>query len=323
MNVAFVLALACTPTQTPALTCAEALVDRGSLRGGPAITQSFEVVNRGAAELAIVHSQPSCGCLAPQISSRALKPGQSAAVRIHIGTLSQPEGENLWTVRIFYRIAGSEVDRTLDLQVKAKLTREVGIEPAALRLAGKPGLAHEITLTDLRAKPLEISGVATSSGRISAIIEQEWQAAGRGWQRKIRVMLTPECPTGKSEEIVQIFSLDPDYREMRLSVTVVRTDRQRFQVTPGEFTIDARAHSPAGATVLIRDPEGQPIEIEQAEPADPALVCHFAPGPLKVIAISLATKEGQTPMRFSVLRVYVKQPMAQTVNIPVTFSSGK
>src|SRR5439155_10815963 len=141
------------------------------MRGGPMLRQQFEVVNRGDAMLAIVHVQPSCGCLAPRISSRTLRPNESATVEVRIGTISQPEGDNLWTVRLFYRTAGSEMDQIADLQVRAKLTREVAIQPAALRLSGKPGLAHEIVLMDRRAKPMELAAVAVSSNKIAVLDE--------------------------------------------------------------------------------------------------------------------------------------------------------
>src|SRR5262245_46667501 len=193
MNAILLLALACTPHQTPALVCLKPVVDLGPTRGGPVLTQSFEVVNRGNTEPPIVHIQPSCGCLAPRLSSRTLRPTESASVEVRIGTMSQPEGENLWTVRLFYRTAGSQADQIADLQVRAKLTREVGVQPAALRLSGKPGLAHEITVTDRRAKPMEIAAVAVSSTKIAVLDDGRWQRTADGWERKVHVRLTADC----------------------------------------------------------------------------------------------------------------------------------
>src|SRR5262249_6697456 len=145
-------------------------------------------------------------------------------VEVRIGTISQPEGDNLWTVRLFYRTAGSDVDQIADLQVRAKLTREVAVQPAALRLAGKPGLAHEITITDRRAKPMEIAAVAVSSNKIAVLDDGRWEKSAEGWVRKVHVRLTADCPPGRHEEIVQIVGNDEDYRDVRVNVSVSRTD---------------------------------------------------------------------------------------------------
>jgi uncharacterized protein DUF1573 len=324
MNAILFLALSVVSGQAQPLQCAQAVVDRGAIRGGPAIVQSFEVVNRGAAELTVVHAQPSCGCLAPTITRETLKPGESATVEIHIGTLSQPEGDNLWTVRLFYRLAGSEENLLLDLQVKAKLTREVGTEPAALRLAGKPGLAHEITLTDRRAKPMEVTRVETTSSCISATLDPAWQSTPEGWVRKVRVMLTQDCSTGKHEEAVQILSNDPDYREMRIPITVVRTDKKRFEVAPGQLTLDFKAgNQETNATVLIRDYESQSVEIEQVECEDPALSAQPTTGVRQTASVRVIINPGQTPARWSTLRIYLKQPVAHTVTVPIYCPAGK
>jgi hypothetical protein len=324
MNAMLFFALSVASGQAQPLQCTQAVVDRGAIRGGPAIVQAFQVVNRGKVDLRIVNAQPSCGCLAPTTNRETLRPGEAASIEIHIGTLSQPEGDNLWTVRLFYRIAGSDADLTLDLQVRAKLTREVGAEPAALRLAGKPGLAHEIAITDRRAKPMQLTRVETTSPCISATLDPEWQSTPEGWVRKVRIMLTQDCPTGKHEEAVQILSDDPDYREMRIPVTAVRTDKKRFEVSPGQLTLDFKAGSPdCSAMVLIRDYEGQPVEIEQVEPDDPALTGTFAAGARPTAYVRLSVTAGQTPARWSTLRVYLKQPVEQTVTVPVHCPAGK
>jgi hypothetical protein len=324
MNATLFLVLSLVSGQSQPLQCAQAVVDRRSIRGGPVIHQSFEIVNRGSAQLSVVHAQPSCGCLAPTITRRTLKPGEAATVAITIGTLSQPEGDNLWTVRLFYDVAGIEGHQQLDLQVKAKLTREVGTEPAALRLSGRPGLAHEITITDRRAKPMELTGVMASSPCINASLDSEWQKTADGWIRKVRVMLTQDCPTGKHEEAVQVFSNDPDYREMRISITAVRTDKKRFIVSPGQMTLEFEpGKSASSPIVLIRDSEGQPVEIDQVEAEDPALKAEFTQGPRPTVTVRLNLAEGQTPARWSTLRVYMKQPIVQTVSVPVFCPAGK
>src|SRR5262249_46320710 len=146
----------------PPLFCPEPVVERGTVRGGPLLTQRFTLTNRGAAIVDIVEARVSCGCLTPKLSARWLQAGESATLDLEIGTISQPDGANLWSVHVLAEPASGQPQR-LDLQVKANLVREVSLEPSAIRLFGGPGLTHEITLTDRRAKPFEIVAVRSSS----------------------------------------------------------------------------------------------------------------------------------------------------------------
>ena len=61
MNAIFFLALAVVPGEGSGLGCAKPVVDLRAVRGGLTLSQKFEVVNRGEAEVTIAHVQPSCG----------------------------------------------------------------------------------------------------------------------------------------------------------------------------------------------------------------------------------------------------------------------
>jgi uncharacterized protein DUF1573 len=322
MNAILFLALAFAPSENTPLYCAQPVADRGQVRGGPVLAHQFEFSNRAASELAIVHVQPSCGCLAPKLSATRLKPGESATLALSIGTISQPAGDNLWSVRLYYRVAGESENRIAELRVKAKLVKEVSLEPAALRLMGGPGLAHEITLIDRRAKPLDLTGAFPSSNRITATMG-DWKKTDAGWMRKIQVKLAENCPPGKHEEIIQILSQDGDYGEIRVPVTVVRHDKQRFLATPEEAKIILTPGKAASAMVLIRDHEGQPIEIAKIEADDPAVTCRFAEGAFPTAAIRVMVAKDAVPARWSTVRVQLKAPIAQSLLIPVSCPNGK
>ena len=322
MNAILFLTLAFAPSENTPLYCAQPVADRGQVRGGPVLAHQFEFSNRAASELEIVHVQPSCGCLAPKLSATRLKPGQSATLALSIGTISQPVGDNLWSVRLYYRIAGESDNRIAELRVKAKLVKEVSLEPAALRLMGGPGLAHEITLIDRRDKPLDLTGVFPSSNRITATMG-DWKKTDAGWVRKIQVKLAENCPPGKHEEMIQILSHDADYGEIRVPVTVVRHDKQRFLATPEEAKIILTPGKAASAMVLIRDHEGQPIEIAKIETDDPAVTCRFAEGTFSTAAIRVMVAKDAVPARWSTVRVQLKAPIAQSLVIPVSCPNGK
>jgi hypothetical protein len=206
--------------------------------------------------------------------------------------------------------------------VRAKLTREVAVQPAALRLSGKPGLAHEITVTDRRAKPMEIAAVAVSSNKIAVLDEGRWERSAEGWVRKVHVRLSADCPAGRHEEVVQIVGIDEDYRDIRVNVSANRTDTMRYAISPSEARLSCEAGKGGETMVLIRDAEGQVVQIESAEADDPALSVRFAEQPQATAALRISAAPGATPQRWSSVRVRVRTPVAQTVVVPVTVQAN-
>jgi hypothetical protein len=225
MNAILVLTLMAVPGQAAPLASDPVVADRGQVRGGPVLHQRFTLANKGQVPLNIVEARTSCGCLTPRLASRSLKPGEATTLDLDIGTISQPEGDNLWSVRVLYQIDGSDTQLPMDLRVKATLVREVGVTPAALRLIGSPNLSHEITLTDRRSRPFEVIAVRSASGKI-ATEDGSWQQVDGNWVRKIRVHIADECQVGKFEETVVIYGSDPDYRELRVTVNGERRDKR-------------------------------------------------------------------------------------------------
>ncbi|HLW64079.1 MAG TPA: DUF1573 domain-containing protein [Gemmataceae bacterium] len=314
MNTILLLSLLVGPAQTAQLACPEPVVDRGTVRGGPALKQSFTLTNRGTTAVKILETRGSCGCLKPRLSNTVLKPGDSTTLDLEIGTLSQPEGLNVWSAYLRCRCAGSDEDQVVRVQVKANIEREVAVEPAALRLIGRAGLAHEITLIDRRVKPLAVSVVRTSSPRLLAEWSEPWQHTSAGWARKLRVQLA-DGPDGPFNEAVQVFSDDPDYREIAIAVTGTLRSKRRYLVSPEEIKLPAAQAS--SFAVLIRHVDGQPVEIGKAECDDPALTCRFAEGAWPTATVRVEVKKDHTPARQSVVRVHVLQPVPQTLEVPV------
>lgn len=317
MNTLIFLGLLTLPAQAAPLDCAAPVVDRGQIRGGPTLTQRFTLVNRGAVDVTIVEARGSCGCLTPKLSARNLKMGESATLDLEIGTISQPEGPNLWSVRVLAQADGG-APAALDLQVKATLVREVSLEPSAIRLFGGPGLSHEITIIDRRVTPFEVTAVRTSSSRIVAM-DAPWQKTAAGWTRRIRVQIASDCPAGKFADFVQILSDDPEYRELQVAVAGERRDRQRYLVTPSEVRLDVKPGKTAPSSlVLIRDRDGQAVEIEKVECDDPALTARFADGAHPTATVRISVDKGKNPAQSSTLRVLIRSPAHQTLTIPVS-----
>src|SRR5438132_7811831 len=125
MNAILILTLMAVPGQAAPLVSDPPVADRGQVRGGPVLHQRFTLTNKGQAALTIVEARASCGCLSPKLAARALKPGESTTLDLDIGTISQPEGDNLWSVRLLYQADGADAPVPMDLRVKATLVREV------------------------------------------------------------------------------------------------------------------------------------------------------------------------------------------------------
>src|SRR5262249_34937070 len=116
MNAILLLSLVLGPAQTAQLGCPEPAVDRGTVRGGPVLKQTFTLTNRGSSMVQILEARGSCGCLKPKLSLNSLKPGESTALELEIGTLSQPEGLNVWSVYLRCRCVGCETEQVVRVQ---------------------------------------------------------------------------------------------------------------------------------------------------------------------------------------------------------------
>lgn len=312
--------VACLLGTSPGLACDHRAIDRGDIRGGPPLSHRFVLVNRGESEVRIVHLQPSCGCLTSRLTGKVLKPSESVDLVVHVATISQPEGVNLWTTTVFYRLAGSDVDHKLDLQIRANLVREVAIQPTSLRLSGKPGLAHAVQLFDCRSQPMEVVWATTSSPRLAVRDAGSWQRVDAKWVRTFHVRMSADCPPGRHEDYIQIVARDPDYQDIRIPVTLTRTDRQRVVASPPEIVLSPSQNE---FMLILHDREEQPVEVEGVISEDPSLSVRLPSSPQRRLSMRVERRGAQVPQPWSVLRVQVRSPERQTVVIPVTFLQEK
>src|SRR5262249_40528726 len=148
-----------------------------------------------------------------------LAPGASAELEMRINTLGQPAGPNAWSVRVaFADDSGSAGER--EFRLTARLVRELTVEPAMLVLVlGDKKLTRDLTLTDRRARPLELTAVKTTSERLRAELAGPWRRDGDVWVRTVRV----EVSGGeRCDADVVLYADDPEYRELRVPVRVSR-----------------------------------------------------------------------------------------------------
>src|SRR5206468_10220289 len=147
-------ALLHAPTPHPGpLVAAPPAADRGEVRTGPPLAQTFELAHRGAAgTVTIVDVETTCGCLKPTVSRNVLKPGERAELTFAVNTLTQPAGPNIWRAVVRYRLDDAGPFE-LPVSVSATLVREVSVAPPVVAFSTATTAAQTVTLTDRRTAP--------------------------------------------------------------------------------------------------------------------------------------------------------------------------
>jgi hypothetical protein len=123
-----------------------------------------------------------------------------------------------------------------------------------------------------------------------------------------------DCPEGQFAESVTIATDDPDYREIKVPVTIIRPPKRRVTAAPARLTLP-----PGGsALVQLRAADGTPVQVEAIESSSPALTHRWAAGPGNLatvrVGVDRATAAGA---RDGEVRVRLRAPAGEMVVIPV------
>jgi hypothetical protein len=132
----------------------------------------------------------------------------------------------------------------------------------------------------------------------------------------IDVQLAADCPAGRHAETVAIVTDDPDYREIRLPVTIDRTPREQVRALPNRATLVAGG----SAIVQLHPAASELVKIASAEPSVPALTCRWAlgPGSAATIRIGLDRRKWDGKPLTAEIRVRLAAPANETMIIPVS-----
>ncbi len=297
----------------------EKVADAGEIRSGPIVTHAFPFVNEGPEPVRILELRTTCGCLVPRLDKREYGPGESGVLVLEVNTLSEPAGPHAWRVQVGYQ-RGSQPSE-LSLQLNARLITEVTVQPAAMTVFADRAIAHEVLVTDLRPKPLAVTGVRTSSPQLTARLGEAGSDTLGHWTRPIHVELAEDYPDGRHQEVLVIATDDPGYREMKVPVTIVKRARQSVSAAPAEVTLSAAAGQPLPSRiVLIRAANEQPVAVERIAADDPAISCQWAAGPnhMATVKISVDRNQLRDGQLQSAVHVQVTQPVRETLTIPVS-----
>jgi hypothetical protein len=294
--------------------------DLGEVRGGPTIKQCFNFVN-GPRPVDILDAKASCGCLKPHLSKMHFEPSEAGWVEVEINTLSQPAGPNAWRVDINYREGDQPAESAVI--VTATLTTEISVQPAHLNVFTEQAISHEIAVTDFRAKALNVTALRTSSPHLQTVMQEPCRDLQGHAMRIIKLEVTKDYPEGCHEEIVSLYTDDPAYPELKVTATITKRARQRLSASPAEVTLSAApGQALPSRIVLLRDVEDQAVAIEKITTDDPAVVCRSAQGPGTMATLRIQVDESRLGPRQlrSAVHVQVRQPLEQTITIPVVVS---
>jgi hypothetical protein len=218
---------------------------------------------------------------------------------------------------------GEENAVEIPLRVKAKIVREIIVQPAAVSMYVVGPIQNEIRLTDLRPQPLTLTAVTASATWLQAHLAGEEHDNSNHLIRVVQLRVTEDVPQGSHEETLSIFTNDPAYPEIRVPVSVVKKPRQRVTATPSQVDLTADAGLLfLTRTILIRDRENQDVNVEAISSESPAVTCQWAKGPgamttvkIKVDAKGIHEKNWKT-----ILRIQVAKPVPDSLQIPVSVS---
>jgi hypothetical protein len=293
------------------LYCDQPSFSAGTVHNGTPLAHRFTFVNRGDTVVEITGVRVTCDCLTPQLDRMSMPPGQQGSLLLNINTLPLAEGPQSWRAHVVYR----ERDRTneLALVIMGDVATDVLVQPSALTLpADLPGV-HEITVMDRRAKPLTIRAADSGTAVLRAVVGAPTRD-GATTVQKIRLEVPPACPEGRHDVVLHLYSDDPEYREVKVPISVVKRPRQRVSAVPRQVTFEGdRGRAWPARVIRLNATDGAQVEVERAEAVDPAVRCAWTNDTITV-QVDPARLTGDL---HTTVRVDLRRPAAETVTVSV------
>lgn len=298
-------------------------VDRGEINANKPLAQTFRLRNTGTVPLSILDVVGVCGCARTRVADPVLGPGKETELAVGINLLTQPEGPGSWKLAVRYRV---ESDPPLTgervVQIAATVKKDVSVEPVALMLLSEKDITGALTVRDRRGKPLTVTGARVGLKGVRTEVKPAADADGRRTQR-VEVAVGDGCPPGQYADEVCIDTDDPEYRELRIPLRVVRkAPATGVQAAPASGALRfAREQATATALVRLRDADDREVVVEKVECDHPAVACKWAAGPgaMSTVRVTVDRERGRG-VAVAIVTVRLKGPVAETVVIPVTWT---
>jgi hypothetical protein len=304
------------------------VIDRGTARTGPPLTASLTLTHRGEpGTVTVTAVEASCGCTAPTLTSRRLRPGDTTDFAISVNTLTQPAGVHTWKATLRYRfapdaaeVAPQDFDATLALT--ADLVREVSVTPPVLAISTATEARQTLTVTDIRAKPLTVRAATTASPHVALTVRPAATADGVT-TTVVELHVKPDYPAGSSQETITLTTDDPGCPELRVPVRIVKRNPDALVPSPELAAVRFSPGQDAASTLVqVRSPARGTLRIEAAGCDHPAVGVKFAAssglvGTLRVV-VDRAKADGRPGE--ALVRVRFAEPPGATLVLPVQWS---
>jgi hypothetical protein len=305
------------------LHVAPAVAERGEVKAGTPLSHTFTLRNDGATPLTIASVEGGCGCLRPRVSKALLPLGASAELALDVNTLASNAGVNVWKVTVRYEHGpeGQRATGEKEVYLKAKVVREVEVEPVSLFMAVEREATYTITVSDRRKTPLTVTAATCSAKHVrTQLTAADVDSRGRRYQQ-VRVTVRDDCPPGHHADEIVLTTDDPDYRELRVPLRVVRKAPGQVAATPEQLDLRlAKGQTSASGLVRLRDPDDQLVAVERVEADHPALRTKWAAGPGSAVTLRLGVEPGPNqPSGLGTVTVHLKGPNPKVIVVPVSW----
>jgi hypothetical protein len=307
------------------LECPEPVANGGEVRSGTPLRHAFRLVNRGPGPVDVTDVRSSCGCLVPRLDRRHFEPNEERELPVEVNTLRQGAGPHNWRIVVRY-VADGKPDE-LSVILAARVVSEIRVEPPALAIHTEAGLAHLLTVTDRRPRPLTVTAVESSLAELRVRVGAAGHDTSGRPGTTVRVEVPADFPEGRHVGVLRILTDDPTYRELEVPVTVVKRPARPVSASPAEVLLAAPDGAPLPSQlVLLSAVEGREVRVERAEADDPVLECRWAdgPGPRSTLRIRVDRAKLSAPTLQTAVRVHLRSPAPGTVVvIPVKVDSSQ
>ncbi len=301
------------------LICTQPIVNKGKCKAGVVLSHTFELTNVGQESLVIRRVDSACGCIKLAVGARELRRGEKTVLSVEIATLTQPEGPQRWPIRVYYQSpsddkAGQEY--SLDLMIQAHIIREIDIQPSRLVISTRGPTKHTITIMDHRPKTLMIRQISSASPFVTASIQNHSQS-----RYEINLQVHDHLPEGEHDGSLSIWTDDPEYREIRIPVLILRQPNKQVAWTPDEVIFHLQPSQVSSQLVQIRSLTTEPVRIASAVSDHPAVQVKFPQESSRIttvrISISPATLSNSGT---ALLRLQLSEPRAETLLLPIRWT---
>ena len=292
-------------------------IDLGNLRTGQLLEQTLTYVNRGTAAVELVEAKGSCACLLPEFKARTLPAGQSGTLKLKINTLGVSGGQQAWRLGLRYKEGGQIQEAATVLS--ASITQEIIVQPPEIIVYADGPTRHEVAVIDTRTKWLRVTKAEASSPYFQVAQQPERQDAEGRVVSPITIDIGPNLPVGRHDEQLTIYTNDPVYRELKVTVTVVRRSRQRYTAFPPAVALYASiGDHMVSRVVTIRDRQGQPLAIERVVAIDPAIQCEWSKGPSAAANVKVTLDCTKVKSETFASKIHVQFQGGESLTVPVT-----